>query len=188
MRGKAIIFSAPSGAGKTTIVHRLLTELTSLTFSISATTRPQRENEQDGVDYYFLSQHQFQDHLNKEELLEWEEVYEGIYYGTLKREIDRIWDTGNHLVFDVDVKGGINLKKAFGNKAISIFIKVSGKEILRERLRKRNTENEASLEMRLRKAEQEMKEEHNFDYVILNENLDKATQQVVALVENYLNT
>ncbi len=186
MEGKAIIFSAPSGAGKTTIVHSLLDRIPSLRFSISATTRPKRPTEIDGRDYHFLSLQDFQSKKASHELLEWEEVYEDTFYGTLKSEVERIWNEGNHVIFDVDVKGGKRLKNILGSQALSIFVKVKGKEVLRERLKMRNTESEEVLNMRINKAAQEMEEEIHFDKVVLNENLDDAINEAETFVKKFI--
>lgn len=186
MEGKAIIFSAPSGAGKTTIVHSLLERIPSLRFSISATTRKMRSNEVNGRDYYFLDKEDFKSRIDSGALLEWEEVYPGIFYGTLRSEVDRIWKQGNHVIFDVDVKGGINLKKSFGDKALSVFVKVANPEILRERLKKRNTESEETLQMRVEKAMIEMKEENRFDQIVFNEELDHAIGEAERIVKDFI--
>ncbi|MEQ6167631.1 guanylate kinase [Ekhidna sp. MALMAid0563] len=186
MEGKAIIFSAPSGAGKTTIVHSLLDRIPSLRFSISATTRKKRPTEIDGRDYYFLSLDEFKSKQNSGELLEWEEVYADTYYGTLKGEVERIWSEGNHVIFDVDVKGGKKLKQIFGDKARSIFVKVKSKEVLRDRLQRRNTESEEALNQRINKAAEEMKEEVHFDMAVLNENLDVAINEAEHLVKSFI--
>lgn len=188
MEGKAIIFSAPSGAGKTTIVHSLLDRIPSLRFSISATTRSKRPTEINGRDYYFLSVEDFHSKQDSGELLEWEEVYNGTFYGTLKSEVERIWEDGNHVIFDVDVKGGKKLKKIFGEKALSIFVKVKNDAVLRERLQMRNTEDDETLNMRVSKAAEEMKEEIHFDKVVLNENLDVAINEAESLVKNFIIT
>ena len=187
MKGKAIIFSAPSGAGKTTIVHSLLDRFPNLRFSISATSRSKRPTEIHGRDYYFLSLDEFKSKKAAGELLEWEEVYADIFYGTLKSEIDRIWNDYNHVIFDVDVKGGIRLKELLGDQALSIFIKVKNEDVLRERLEMRQTEDQESIEKRVQKSAQEMKEEAHFDEVILNEHLDKAISEAENLVKNFIN-
>lgn len=186
MDGKAIIFSAPSGAGKTTIVHSLLDRIPSLRFSISATTREKRQTEIDGRDYYFLTVDAFKSRQRSGELLEWEEVYTDTFYGTLKSEVERIWSEGNHVIFDVDVKGGKKLKEIFGDQALSIFVKVKGEDVLRERLQSRNTESEETLNQRVSKAAEEMKEEVHFDQVVLNENLDTAIDEAEALVKSFI--
>lgn len=187
MKGKAIIFSAPSGAGKTTIVHSLLDRIPSLRFSISATTRTKRPTEINGRDYYFHTSEEFESMQSSGELLEWEEVYEDTFYGTLKSEVERIWAEGNHVIFDVDVKGGKRLKKIFGEKAISIFVKVKDASVLKERLKMRNTESVEILNMRVSKASEEMKEEKYFDEVVLNENLDNAIDTAESIVKSFIN-
>ena len=189
MAGKAIIFSAPSGSGKTTIVKYLLENNNDLGFSISASTRDRRgRSEQNGKDYYFLSPMEFKSKIDKNEFIEWEEVYEGNFYGTLKSEIERIWDSGKNVVFDVDVKGGINLKKYFGDKALAIFVKVPSLEILTERLNDRGTESQESLSRRLFKAEFEMSFQDKFDVVLLNENLQKSLEEAQRLYDEFNKT
>ncbi|MFC2125918.1 guanylate kinase, partial [Bacteroidota bacterium] len=153
MKGKAIVFSAPSGSGKTTIVQSLLLRIPVLSFSISATSRKKRDNETNGMDYYFLSEYDFRKKIDYGEFVEWEEVYDGCYYGTLKTEVDRIWKQGKVVVFDVDVKGGLNLKKYFGQDALAIFIRVKDTDTLKERLKNRKTETHETLNRRLDKAE-----------------------------------
>src|SRR3954468_13461273 len=172
MPGKAIIFCAPSGSGKTTLVKHLLQSNTDLGFSISASTRDKRgRTEQNGKDYYFLTPDDFKQKIDKNEFVEWEEVYEGNFYGTLKSEIDRIWHEGKNVIFDVDVKGGVNLKKYFGDKALAIFVKVPSLEVLKERLKDRGTESEESLSRRIFKANFEMSFQDKFDVVLVNEDL-----------------
>lgn len=186
-QGKAIIFSAPSGSGKTTIVKHLLSKIDSLRFSISASTRDKRgRTEENGKDYYFLSPDEFKDKIDKKEFIEWEEVYEGNFYGTLKSEIDRIWQEGNHVIFDVDVKGGISLKKYFGDDALSIFVKVPDLETLKARLTDRNTESSDSLSRRLYKAQFEMSFEDQFDVSLLNIDLDESLKKAEGMVRKFL--
>lgn len=184
MSGKAIIFSAPSGSGKTTIVRHLLNTNPDLGFSISASTRDKRgRKEEHGKDYYFLTPEEFKKKIDNDEFIEWEEVYEGNYYGTLKTEIQRIWDEGKNVIFDVDVKGGLALKKYFGDKALSIFVKVPSMEILEQRLRGRGTESHASLSQRLFKAKFEMTFADKFDVVLVNEDLDKSLAEAQRLYD-----
>jgi guanylate kinase len=184
--GKIIIFSAPSGAGKTTIVRHLLAHHTCLQFSISATTRPKRSHEVDGKDYYFLSVDAFRQHISQNNFVEHEEVYNGLFYGTLKAEIERIWQQGCHALMDVDVKGGLHLKTIFGEKALSIFVKPPSLEILKERLEKRNTESEERLVERIRKAAHEMTFEGQFDRVLMNNQLDQALQDAEQMVMDFI--
>ncbi|MBX2944797.1 MAG: guanylate kinase [Cyclobacteriaceae bacterium] len=186
MAGKAIIFSAPSGSGKTTIVKHLLAHNPDLGFSISASTRDKRgRKEEHGKDYYFLTPEEFKKKIDQDEFIEWEEVYEGNYYGTLKTEIQRIWDEGKNVIFDVDVKGGLALKKYFGNKALSVFVKVPSMEILEQRLRGRGTESHASLSQRLFKAKFEMTFADKFDVVLVNENLEKSLAEAQRLYDDF---
>ena len=186
MAGKAIIFSAPSGSGKTTIVKHLLANNHDLGFSISASTRDKRgRTEQNGADYYFLSPADFRKKIENNEFVEWEEVYEGNFYGTLKSEIDRIWREGKNVIFDVDVKGGLNLKKYFGDKALAVFVKVPSLEVLKERLDDRGTETEESLSRRLFKAQFETGFSDKFDVVLVNENLDKSLREAQKLYDNF---
>ncbi|MCX8490070.1 MAG: guanylate kinase [Cyclobacteriaceae bacterium] len=184
--GKALIFSAPSGSGKTTIVHHLLKTNNDLGFSISASTRDKRgRKEVDGKDYHFLSPEEFKLKIDANEFIEWEEVYAGNFYGTLKSEINRIWAEGKNVIFDVDVKGGINLKKYFGEKALSIFVKVPSLEILAERLKERGTESEESFSRRLFKAKFEMSFQDKFDVVLLNQNLATSLAEAQRLYDNF---
>ncbi|MBI3219703.1 MAG: guanylate kinase [Bacteroidetes bacterium] len=186
MAGKALIFSAPSGSGKTTIVKYLLENNTDLGFSISASTRDRRgRTEVDGKDYHFLTPEEFKEKIDANEFIEWEEVYAGNFYGTLKSEIERIWAEGKNVIFDVDVKGGINLKKYFGYKALAIFVKVPSIEILAERLNSRGTETEESLSRRLFKAKFEMSFQDKFDVVLLNEHLSKSVAEAQALYDQF---
>ena len=185
--GKAIIFSAPSGAGKTTIVKSLLANKLPLSFSISACSRQKRENEINGKDYHFLSIEDFKQKINEQAFIEWEEVYENNYYGTLKSEIERIWNDKKHVVFDVDVVGGLNLKKHFGNNALAIFIQPPSMDVLIERLRNRATESEASLNKRIDKAKHEMTYSPSFDSIIINDQLEKTIEVAEKKVKDFLN-
>ena len=175
--GKAIIFSAPSGSGKTTIVKKLVALNNDLEFSISACTRDRRgRQEEDGKDYYFLSPEEFKSKIDNQEFIEWQEVYSGNFYGTLKSEIDRIWASGKNVIFDVDVKGGLNLKRYFKERALAIFVKVPSIEVLEQRLKTRDTESEDIISRRLFKAEFELTFEDQFDRTLLNQYLDESIQ------------
>ena len=187
-QGKAIIFSAPSGAGKTTIVRYLLEKELPLLFSISACSRNRRPNEIDGKDYYFLSIDDFKAKVANNAFVEWEEVYENNFYGTLKSEIDRIWSSHQHVVFDVDVVGGLNLKKYFGDRALSIFIEPPSLDVLFKRLKNRATETEKSLNKRIEKATYEMKFCSSFDLIIINDRLEKAKKDAFEKVSKFLET
>ena len=186
-RGKAVIFSAPSGAGKTTIVRHLLSTKNNFSFSISATTRQPRGTEKNGIDYYFLTEDQFRDKIKNNELLEWQEVYPGTFYGTLRTEVNRLWDQGIHVLFDVDVIGGINLKKELGNQALSVFVRAKDIETLKNRLQKRQTETAEQLAIRIHKAADEMKFEKEFDYSLVNDDLETACSEISQEVERFLN-
>lgn len=177
MAGKAILFSAPSGSGKTTIVREMLVAFPQLAFSVSATTRQPRNGEVHGKDYYFISPEMFRLKIDNGEFVEWEEVYQGLYYGTLKTEVERLWNLGKDVVFDVDVKGGLALKKYFGEKALSIFVAVPSMEVLRERLVRRGTETPESLVRRLEKAEYESGFSKEFDLFIINDRVDRAIEE-----------
>ncbi len=186
MGGKAIIFSAPSGSGKTTIVRHLLKNNSDLGFSISASTRDKRgRTETHGKDYYFLSPEEFKKRIDEKEFIEWEEVYEGNFYGTLKSEIHRIWDQGKNVIFDVDVKGGLNLKKYFGDKALAVFVKVPSLDILKERLNDRGTDTDESISRRLFKANFEMSFQDQFDRVLVNENLQTSLAEAQRLYDEF---
>ncbi|MCX6280871.1 MAG: guanylate kinase [Bacteroidetes bacterium] len=187
MSHKAIIVCAPSGAGKTSIVKHLLDTLSGLSFSISACSRPKRENEIHGKDYYFLTADEFRSRINHGDFVEWEEVYPGSYYGTLKSELERIWRGGKSPVFDVDVKGGISLKTYFGSNALAIYIKPPSIEALESRLRKRGTETEETLRKRLERAEFELGFANNFDIAIINESLEQACSDSVDAITQFLN-
>jgi len=188
MDGKLIIISAPSGAGKTSIVKHLLDQDFPLAFSVSATSRPKRTNETDKKDYYFLTVEDFKKKIDSGAFLEWQEVYPNQFYGTLKSEVDRIWASGHHVIFDVDVLGGLNIKKQFGNRALAIFIKPPTIDCLKERLASRGTENADSLKQRMEKAEYELSFEKFFDKIVVNENLADAQQEVMHLMKEFLST
>ena len=186
MAGKLIIFSAPSGSGKSTIINYLLTQNLNLAFSISATSRPPRGNERDGVEYYFLTPEEFRRHIAANDFLEYEEVYENRFYGTLKAPIERQLQEGRNVVFDVDVVGGCNIKKYYGNRALSIFIQPPGIEELRKRLVGRGTDSPETIEKRLDKARFELGFAGKFDRVIVNDNLEKAKAETLKAVRNFL--
>ncbi|MBM3452258.1 MAG: guanylate kinase [Bacteroidetes bacterium] len=184
--GKCVVFSAPSGAGKTTIVHRLIEKIPSLSFSISACSREARPNEKNGVDYYFLSIDEFKSKIKNNEFIEWEEVYLNNFYGTLSYEIEKIWNENQNVIFDVDVVGGINLKKYFGKKALSIFVKPPSIKILEERLRARKTESEEKIKIRIQKATDEMRRAKEFDYILENNDLNLAVKEIQEVVLKFL--
>ncbi|MCK4663243.1 MAG: guanylate kinase [Bacteroidales bacterium] len=187
MSGKMIIISAPSGAGKTTIVKHLLSCDFNLEFSISACSRAIREIETHSKDYYFYSVEEFKDKIKAQEFIEWEEVYKDCFYGTLKSEVNRIWNKGGNVIFDVDVKGGINIKKQYGDKALSIFIKPPSVEELEKRLLNRSTDNSQDISTRVEKAKHELTFANQFDKIIVNDNLEKAIQETTGIVEMFLN-
>lgn len=184
--GKLVIFSAPSGSGKTTIVRELLKRFPRFEFSISATSRAPRGSEQHGVDYYFLSHEEFLERAKRDEFVEWEEVYAGTCYGTLRSEIERIWQKGNVILFDVDVIGGINLKRKFGDDACSIFIMPPSVEELERRLRGRGTDSEEVILKRIAKAEFEISKAAEFDFTVVNDKLDVAVDETTQIVDNFL--
>lgn len=187
MAGKLIIFSAPSGAGKTTLVHHILQKFSGqLEFSISACTRTKRPNEVDGKDYYFIPTDEFKQKIKKNEFVEWEEVYQGQFYGTLKSELDRIWNAGKQVIFDLDVQGGLNLKRKFGRQAFAIFVMPPSLEILELRLRQRQTETPESIAKRVAKAKQELLVADQFDKVVMNENLEIACSNAEKLIVEFL--
>ena len=185
--GKVVIFSAPSGSGKTTIVRRLLERYNQFEFSISATSRAPRGEERDGVDYYFLSPEAFAQKVQEEAFVEWEEVYAGTSYGTLKSEVERIWAKGNVILFDVDVMGGINLKRIFGKDACSIFIMPPSIEELRRRLEGRGTDAAEVIEKRVAKAAFELTKAPEFDHTVVNDRLEEAVDATCALLDQFLN-
>lgn len=184
--GKIIIFSAPSGSGKSTIVNYLLQRDLHLDFSISATSRAPRGSEKNGVEYYFLTPDEFRKRIENDEFVEYEEVYKDCFYGTLRSELDRIWSAGNHIVFDVDVVGGVNLKKIFGAQALSIFIQPPSLEELRRRLVGRATDSAEKIEQRLAKAEKELTFAGQFDKVVLNDNLEQTESEVERIVRQFI--
>ncbi|WP_277632631.1 guanylate kinase [Avrilella dinanensis] len=185
--GKLIVFSAPSGSGKTTLVKHLLHQPDlNLDFSVSATSREARGEEVHGKDYYFLSIDDFKNHIHKEEFLEYEEVYKDNFYGTLKSELYRIWQQGKHVIFDIDVVGGLNIKRQFPEQTLAVFVKPPSKEILEQRLRSRKTESEEKIQMRLAKAEEELSKAKLFDVVIENNDLEKTKQEVYQLVSDFI--
>jgi len=186
MTGKLILFCGPSGSGKTTITKHLLEKFPQLRFSVSATTRAKRPNEVHGRDYYFISVDDFKKNIKLDAFVEWEEVYRNIFYGTLKSEIQRIWNEGKVVAFDVDVEGGLNIKKLYGNNLLAVFVKPLSVEVLRKRLAERNTESPESLETRIAKAEHEMLYESKFDHVILNDTLEHALELAIKLVKDFL--
>ena len=208
--GKAILFSAPSGCGKTTIIKELMNVdridvdtligsrknvstyqhinlSTLLSFSISATSRAPRGEEQNGKDYYFLSREEFMSRVAKDEFLEWEEVYSGTCYGTLKSEIERIWQAGKVIVFDVDVNGGRNIKKYFGKDALSIFVMPPSVEVLEQRLRSRGTDSEEAIVKRLARSAEELKQAPQFDVTIVNDDLQRAVEETRQVIEKFIN-
>ena len=186
MDGKLIIFSAPSGAGKTTIVHHLLDKFPQVEFSVSACSRPMRKDETHGVDYYFLSVDEFKQKISANDFIEWEEVYKDNFYGTLKVEIERIWKKGMHVIFDVDVVGGLNLKNQFGDLALAVFVMPPSIQHLEMRLRTRETETDESIARRIGKAENELKTANLFDKIILNDKLENAFVEAEKVISEFL--
>ena len=184
--GKLIVVAAPSGAGKTTVVKHLLQHLPQLAFSVSAATRDKRANEKDGVDYYFMSPDDFKKKIEADEFVEWEMVYEGKYYGTLKSELQRIWNENKHVIFDVDVVGGLHIKEKYPTETLAIFIKPPDILTLAQRLQNRNTEDEKSLQERMDKAEHEISHAPHFDVTILNDNLEITLAEAEILVKEFL--
>lgn len=187
LSNKVLIFSAPSGSGKSTIVNHILgIYKDAMEFSISATSRAPRGTEQDGKEYYFVTPERFRELIAEDSFVEYEEVYEDHFYGTLKSEVQRIWAAGHVIIFDVDVKGGVNLKKYFGDKALSVFVQAPSVEALRERLVKRGTDSPEAIEKRVAKAAEEMTYAPKFDYVLVNDNLQTAFAESEKVVEDFL--
>lgn len=186
MQGKVIIFSAPSGSGKSTVVHHLMDTFDCFEFSVSATSRAPRGEEKDGVDYYFISAEEFRRRVEADMFVEHEEVYEDVFYGTLKSEVERIWANGHIIIFDVDVKGGINLKKYFGDNALSVFVKAPSIEELRRRLVARATDSPEAIEKRVAKAEIELLDAPKFDYILVNDDLDICLTEADGLVAGFI--
>ncbi|WP_185852544.1 guanylate kinase [Blattabacterium cuenoti] len=185
-KGKMIILSGPSGSGKTTISKHLLSKISELKFSISCTTRPIRNKEKHGTDYYFVSTKKFISKIKKYQFAEWEEVYPKLFYGTLKSEISKIWNENKHILFDVDVKGGLHLKKLYPDNSLSIFVLVHSIEILKKRLLKRNHENFSKIKTRLEKASIEWKYANLFDVTLLNINLYQTKKKAMNLVSDFI--
>jgi len=186
-KGKLIVFSAPSGSGKTTIVRHLLNQPElNLAFSISATSREPRGEELHGTDYYFMSLEQFKTHIKNDDFLEWEEVYRDNFYGTLKKEVDRIWALGKHVIFDIDVAGGLRLKRNFPDKTLAVFVKPPSIDELKIRLKKRKTEDDEKINMRIAKASVELATAPQFDQIIKNDDLETALNEAVQLVRQYV--
>jgi guanylate kinase len=186
MMGKLIIFSAPSGAGKSTIVQHLVNQDLKLEFSISATSRAPRQGEQDGREYHFLTPEEFRGKIKENAFIEWEEVYPEQFYGTLYSEVEKIWDRGHHAIFDIDVAGGLHLKKIYGERACAIFVQPPSREILEKRLRSRGTDDEESLRKRIGKAVYELEYASRFDHIILNDSLEPALDEAEKIVREFL--
>ena len=186
MSNKVVIFSAPSGSGKSTIVNHILSLHPEMEFSVSATSRPPRGSEKNGVEYWFLEAEEFRRRIAEDAFVEYEQVYADRYYGTLKSEVRRIWDAGHVIIFDMDVKGGVNLKKYFGDAALSVFIKAPSVEVLRQRLIGRGTDSAEAIAERVAKAEEEMTYEDKFDYVLVNDDLDAAYADAERVVDDFL--
>ena len=184
--GKLIVISAPSGAGKTSIVHFLLAQIDSLSFSVSACSRLRRENETDGIDYHFLAAEQFKKEIKENAFLEWEEVYENQYYGTLKSEVEKIWQKGKTVIFDVDVEGGLNIKKQYPTECLSIFIMPPSLAVLEERLQSRGSESAESLQKRVIKAKGEIAKSEEFDKIILNDDFGVACMETMEVIQTFI--
>ncbi len=186
--GKIIIFSAPSGAGKTTLVKHVLQNGLPLAFSISACTRGKRQGEEHGRDYYFMTVPEFQKHIEQNDFIEWEEVYAGSYYGTLRSEVNRIWGKQKHVLFDVDVKGGLSLKKQFGDQALALFVMPPSIEVLEQRLISRSTDHMDVIRKRIEKAEYELSFAPQFDRIIVNDRLEDAQKESIVVIKRFLGT
>lgn len=186
MSNKVIIFSAPSGSGKSTIVSHILKLHPEMEFSVSATSRAPRGQEHNGIEYHFFTADEFRKMIAEDKFVEYEEVYAGSFYGTLKSEVQRIWDKGHVIIFDVDVKGGVNLKKYFGDKALSIFIQAPSVEELRKRLVARGTDSAEAIAKRVAKASEEMTYADKFDYILVNDDLQKAYAEAEKVVDDFL--
>lgn len=184
--GKMFVFTAPSGAGKTTIVRHLLKNYDILDFSISATTRAKRDHEEDGKDYYFMSPEEFRRREENDEFIEWEEVYEDQFYGTLKSEVERLWANNKHIVFDIDVRGATNIKQLYKEKCLAVFVKPPSVEVLIKRLTNRKTESASSLKKRISRVKREMKYENNFDRILVNDLLEVTLKEAEFIIEGYL--
>ena len=184
--GKLIVISAPSGAGKTSIVHFLLAKTDTLSFSVSACSRARRDNETDGIDYHFLTVDEFQKEIKEDSFLEWEEVYKNQYYGTLKSEVERIWREGKTVIFDVDVVGGLNIKKQYPENCLSIFIMPPSITVLEERLQNRGSESAVSLQKRLAKAKEEIEKRKEFDQVILNDDFGMVCMKTMEVIQKFI--
>jgi len=188
-QGKLIIFSAPSGSGKTTLVHHLLQQAElNLAFSVSATSREKRANEIHGKDYYFITPEEFKQKINEDAFVEWEEVYKNNFYGTLKSEVARLLNEGKNVIFDIDVKGGLNIKKQYPNNSLSVFVKPPSKIELKKRLKSRQTETSEKIQMRIDKADEEMQYSKDFDVIIVNDNLEKAKKNAYEVVKDFINS
>lgn len=184
--GKLIVFSAPSGSGKTTLVQHLLSQSLPLGFSISATSRAPRGKEQNGIDYHFMTPKKFQEKIQQDAFLEYEEVYQGLYYGTLLSELNRLWNQEKHILFDIDVIGGLNIKKKYPNNTLAIFVQPPSIKILEERLKKRATDSEETIQKRIQKAQMEIEYAPKFDTVLINKDLKTAKKEVVQVVRNFI--
>jgi guanylate kinase len=187
MDGKLIVVSAPSGSGKTSIVKQILNTALNIEFSVSACSRPPRKGEVHGKDYYFLTVEDFRNKISRNEFIEWEEVYPGSFYGTLKSEANRIWARGNHVIFDVDVIGGLNIKEQFNDRCLALFIQAPGIQELEKRLRSRATDNEETIKKRVAKASEELAYASRFDKIIVNRDLDAAVNETYETIKNFLN-